>query len=73
MSLNNVGANQGVNVDLLRKTIARANGFNLIAAGGVRDIDDLIMLKKMGLNAALLATALHQKQISTEQLESIKY
>lgn len=73
MSLNNVGANQGVNIDLLRKTIARANGFNLIAAGGVRDINDLIMLKKMGLNAALLATALHQKQISTEQFESIKY
>ncbi|MDI1300075.1 HisA/HisF-related TIM barrel protein [Methylotenera sp.] len=71
MSLSNVGANHGVNVDLIRQTMARAKGFNLIAAGGVRGADDLIMLKEMGVNAALLATALHQKQISAEQLESI--
>ncbi len=72
MSLSNVGANHGVNVDLMRQTKARAKGFNLIAAGGVRDADDLIMLKEMDVNAALLATALHQKQISAEQLERIK-
>jgi len=72
MSLSNVGANNGMNIDLLQKTMARAKGFNIIAAGGIRNVDDLIMLKEMGISAALLATALHQKQISTEQLESIK-
>lgn len=71
MSLSNVGANHGANVDLMQKTIARTKGFNIIAAGGIRDTDDLVMLKEMGVNAALLATALHNKQISTEQLKSI--
>ena len=72
MSLSNVGANNGTNIDLLQKTMARAKGFNIIAAGGIRNADDLVMLKEMWISAALLATALHQKQISTEQLESIK-
>jgi len=72
MSLSNVGANNGMNIDLLQKTMARAKGFNIIAAGGIRNVDDLVILKEMGISAALLATALHQKQISTEQLESIK-
>ncbi|MES1987269.1 MAG: HisA/HisF-related TIM barrel protein [Pseudomonadota bacterium] len=72
MSLTNVGTNHGVNVDLMHKTMARAKGFNIIAAGGIRNVDDLVILKEMGISAALLATALHQKQISTEQLESIK-
>jgi phosphoribosylformimino-5-aminoimidazole carboxamide ribotide isomerase len=72
MSLSNVGANNGTNIDLLQKTMARAKSFNIIAAGGIRNADDLVALKEMGINAALLATALHQKQISTEQLESIK-
>jgi phosphoribosylformimino-5-aminoimidazole carboxamide ribotide isomerase len=72
MSLSNVGANHGVNVDLMHKTLARAKGFNIIAAGGIRNVDDLVTLKEMGISAALLATALHQKQISTEQLEGIK-
>ncbi len=72
MSLSNVGANNGTNIDLLQKTMARAKSFNIIAAGGIRNADDLVVLKEMGINAALLATALHQKQISTEQLESIK-
>jgi phosphoribosylformimino-5-aminoimidazole carboxamide ribotide isomerase len=72
MSLSNVGANNGTNIDLLQKTIARAKSFNIIAAGGIRNADDLVVLKEIGINAALLATALHHKQISTEQLESIK-
>jgi phosphoribosylformimino-5-aminoimidazole carboxamide ribotide isomerase len=71
MSLLNVGSNNGTNVKLMRDFIARAKGFNLIAAGGIRNIDDLITLKNMGANVALMATALHQKQISTKQLETI--
>lgn len=71
MSLLNVGSNDGANVKLMRESIARAKNFNLIAAGGIRNIDDLIMLRSMGIESALIATALHQKQISTEQLETL--
>lgn len=71
MSLSNVGENIGVNVELMQEIIVRAKGFNLIAAGGVRNSHDLDMLRSMGINTALVATALHQKQISTEQLKNL--
>lgn len=71
MSLSNVGSNNGVNTELMRNMMARAKGFNLIAAGGIKNLDDLITLKEMGVNNALLATALHQKQITTLQLIDI--
>ena len=71
MSLSNVGANNGVNIELIRDISAKAKGFNMIAAGGIRNKDDLIKLNSMGVNAALLATALHQHQITTEQLKSL--
>ncbi len=71
MSLANVGTNQGVNIKLLNEIMPRATGFNLYAAGGVRGLDDLTMLKKMGVHGALIATALHQKQLSAQQLESL--
>jgi phosphoribosylformimino-5-aminoimidazole carboxamide ribotide isomerase len=48
-----------------------AEGFNLYAAGGVRNIDDLNLLKSMHINGALLATSLHQRQISTDDINAI--
>jgi len=72
MSLLNVGSNDGANTKLMRESIARTKGFNLIAAGGIRNIDDLFILKNMGIKSALIATALHQKQISTDQLKSFR-
>lgn len=71
MSLQNVGANQGANVNLMQKILALASGKNLYAAGGVRHVEDLIALKSMGIHGALIATALHQKQLSTDEIESL--
>ena len=71
MSLNNVGANQGVNDKILSETIQLACGKNVYAAGGVRGLEDLIMLKKLGAHGALIATALHQKQLTFTHLEVI--
>lgn len=71
MSLANVGGNQGPNINLLSETLVRAKGFNVIAAGGVRHTEDLLQLRAMGVHGALISTALHQKQITTEQLESL--
>ncbi len=68
MALKKVGTNSGMDIALTQKIIARAKGSDVIAAGGIRDVNDLFLLKKQGAKAALLATALHQKQISAEQL-----
>ncbi len=71
MTLSNVGANSGVNSDLLNDTLTRAIDFNLYAAGGVRNIEDLRLLKSMGVKGALIATALHQQQLSNDDIKSI--
>ncbi|HNV89177.1 MAG TPA: HisA/HisF-related TIM barrel protein [Methylotenera sp.] len=71
MSLPNVGTNQGVNIKLLNEIMPRVTGLNIYAAGGIRSLDDLTLLKKMGVHGALISTAFHQKQISAQQLESL--
>lgn len=72
MSLQNVGANQGANANLMQKMLALASGKNLYAAGGIRNAEDLVALKNMGIHGALIATALHQKQLSTSEIQSLK-
>lgn len=72
MSLAHVGANQGVNVELLTQIKQKASDFNLYAAGGVRGVEDLHTLKSIGIHGVLIATALHEKQLSHEQLSSLQ-
>jgi phosphoribosylformimino-5-aminoimidazole carboxamide ribotide isomerase len=69
MALAHVGSNSGVNTQLLEtiKTVAPQTHF--YAAGGVRNQDDLIQLEEMGISGVLVASALHQKQLTREQLD----
>ena len=71
MSLANVGANLGVNTPLLNTIKQSATSRNIYAAGGVRNLEDLQMLQSIGVQGALLATSLHQQQITTLHLENI--
>jgi phosphoribosylformimino-5-aminoimidazole carboxamide ribotide isomerase len=72
MSLANVGTNQGGNEALMGEILLRAtdkdNSKNLYAAGGIRSLDDLLQLKNLGISGALIATALHQRQISNKEI-----
>jgi phosphoribosylformimino-5-aminoimidazole carboxamide ribotide isomerase len=72
MSLTHVGANQGTNIELLTQIKQKAKKFNIYAAGGVRGIEDLQTLRSIGIHGALIATALHEKQLSNEQLSSLR-
>jgi phosphoribosylformimino-5-aminoimidazole carboxamide ribotide isomerase len=71
MSLAQVGANQGTNLELLEKFKHYSKEFNLYAAGGVRNIDDVSTLKPLGIYGALIASALHSKQISADEIKSV--
>lgn len=71
MSLANVGTNQGANIPLLGEILNRKKDLNVYAAGGIRDVGDLMLVKQIGVQGALLATALHQKQITTKALENL--
>lgn len=72
MSLGNVGANNGINTKILQKYNTYTKKFNLYSAGGVSNINDLKLLDTNGMQGALIATALHLKQISPQELELFK-
>jgi len=68
LDLARVGSGEGVNLDFLKRVIAEV-GVEVYVGGGVRDIDDLIELKELGVSGALIATALHSGKISISQLK----
>jgi phosphoribosylformimino-5-aminoimidazole carboxamide ribotide isomerase len=68
LDLLRVGSGEGVNVDFLKNMIAEG-GIDVYVGGGVRDINDLVELKNLGVSGALVATALHTGKISIDQLK----
>lgn len=72
MSLENVGADAGPNIDLLTKYRSLSSTTQFIAAGGVRHEQDLSVLKAHGAAAVLVASALHSGRISKEALQEYK-
>lgn len=71
MTLAQVGAKAGPDLARLRDIAARANGRRVYAAGGVRDLDDLLDLKAAGAAGALVATALHDGRLTAADLASL--
>jgi phosphoribosylformimino-5-aminoimidazole carboxamide ribotide isomerase len=71
MTLAKVGTNTGVDLLTLQRTFTKKNNHAVYAAGGVRDLNDLLQLKQLGLHGALLASALHHQQISTVDLQML--
>jgi phosphoribosylformimino-5-aminoimidazole carboxamide ribotide isomerase len=68
LDLARVGNREGVNVDFLKKVIAEV-GIDVFVGGGVRDINDLVELRNLGVSGALIATALHTGKISIGTLK----
>jgi phosphoribosylformimino-5-aminoimidazole carboxamide ribotide isomerase len=71
MSLAQVGSNNGPNYGRLRQYCTDHPSHDWYAAGGVRDIEDLQQLKRMGVKGALVATALHLSRLSLDDLKSL--
>lgn len=71
MSLANVGANIGINTKQLSTILDKANNHHIYAAGGIRNFEDLTVLKSMKVKGALIATAIHQKQIASHELNAL--
>lgn len=62
------GMLQGASVELYQEILSKS-GVNLIASGGVANIDDLIRLKEIGCEGAILGKAIYENRISLKQLE----
>jgi phosphoribosylformimino-5-aminoimidazole carboxamide ribotide isomerase len=70
LDLTRVGSAEGINVDMLKKTIAMLNADSVYVGGGIRNIDDLLILKKQNVLGALSATAIHLGKISFKDLKN---
>lgn len=71
MTLSRVGSNSGPDLEKLTELRCLHPEKQFIAAGGIRHVSDLEDLKHRGINAALVATALHNGTIGSEQLENL--
>lgn len=71
MSLAHVGANLGFNTELVSRFRTYAHSHNIYAAGGIRDANDLATLKHAGISGALVASALHSKKISIQNIADL--
>jgi len=73
MTLNAVGSTQGIDCERLHSLIklnqVRKKPSRLYAAGGVRDINDIQQLNKLGIAGVLIATALHSGKLSHADLQ----
>jgi uncharacterized protein related to proFAR isomerase len=71
MTLARVGSGEGPDLARLTEIIARAEGREVYAAGGVRNADDLRVLRDIGAAGALVATALHNGSITCAEIETV--
>ena len=71
MTLSQVGAQKGVAIEILSRLAQRGQHHHLYAAGGVRNLADIALIKHLGIHGALIATALHTQQINSVALKEI--
>jgi phosphoribosylformimino-5-aminoimidazole carboxamide ribotide isomerase len=71
MSLTRVGSSQGPDLAKLNQFCKNYPDKQFIAAGGIRNIDDLLTLKRLGVNQALIASALHSCTINRDNIQNL--
>jgi phosphoribosylformimino-5-aminoimidazole carboxamide ribotide isomerase len=68
LDLARVGAQSGIDWDLLGKLRGAFPGLRLLVGGGVRDVHDLVELSLTGIDGVLIATMIHRGVLTREQL-----
>lgn len=68
MTLGRVGSNQGPDLEKLTEFCRQYPDKNFIAAGGIRNKQDLIALSEAGIHQALVASSLHAGIINREAI-----
>lgn len=68
LELDRVGTKSGIDVAYLGNLVRAAPRIRWLAAGGVRDLNDLLALRSCGIAGALVATALHEGTLTRADL-----
>jgi phosphoribosylformimino-5-aminoimidazole carboxamide ribotide isomerase len=72
MTLAKVGSGSGPDFQKLAELRFAYPDKKIVAAGGVRDVNDLIRLGEMGIDAALIATSLHSGALSGKEIINLR-
>ncbi len=64
------GMLQGTSVELYSEILADSN-VNLIASGGITSLNDLVELKKLGCEGAIIGKAIYEGKISLKDLREL--
>jgi phosphoribosylformimino-5-aminoimidazole carboxamide ribotide isomerase len=65
------GAMEGPSIELCKKIMEEHPEINLIASGGVSNIDDVKELKAIGCTGAIIGKAIYEGKISLEELVAL--
>ncbi|MFQ6061771.1 MAG: HisA/HisF-related TIM barrel protein [Methanosarcinales archaeon] len=68
IDLTRVGTESGINIGFIEDAVARSD-HPIIFGGGVRDINDLDILRDIGVSGALVATGIHNRSIPIELMQ----
>lgn len=72
MSLQHVGTDAGPDLVRISYLMDKLQDKQVYAAGGVRNVDDLHLLATHGVHGVLLASALHNKKITSEHFAQLQ-
>jgi phosphoribosylformimino-5-aminoimidazole carboxamide ribotide isomerase len=69
LDLGRVGTEYGINLPLLR-VILEMTRVEVLVGGGIRSLQELEQLRKLGVSGALVATILHNGKLEVDELKS---
>ncbi len=61
----------GTNIELYKNIVNQFADIQLIASGGIKDIDDVITLKKLNPFAVVIGKAIYEEKINLKELASL--
>jgi len=71
MRLHLVGSNSGVDKNFLKDILKINKNSEIYVAGGIRNTNDIKILNLKNINGCLISTALHQQNITKEELDAL--
>jgi len=72
LDLDRVGTEHGINLTIL-KNILEKTGIEVLVGGGIRSLQELEELRKLGVSGALVATILHNGKLEVNELKSASF
>jgi phosphoribosylformimino-5-aminoimidazole carboxamide ribotide isomerase len=65
------GMLEGPSLELYKKLMGEIEGLQLIASGGIRNMEDLEKLREMGMHGAIIGKAIYEGRIDLKDLSSL--